>query len=335
LHHLFGAIPLLVEAQTDARGRVYMSRRFDPGYEPPLPAGAVRGDIRRQSYCCDVPKYFYCDEDRTCVQCGREFVFRASEQKYWYETLQFNFSAVPVRCLGCRRKRRSEHALREQIGRAKAHIREAGANPAPHLALARALVEYHERTSQGDLDAAVAAARKAGRLWPESAEPLYWEGMAQAHAGRPAKARQALSAFLEHPALRRGSLKKNAQALAAILAMKNVSIVRTAWGHDRGDRWIDLDAWREHIAASPDLRATETIPVTVNRQRHIESRPHCAYWTGHPSGDEYIFLWRIGRFEVGIVDEDGEPEFALPRFDDALQRRCRQVAALLDAEVQE
>jgi hypothetical protein len=222
VHRVFGAIPLLVEPHTDASGRTYLSQRYDPEYAPPLPPGAVRGDVRRQSYCCDVPKYFYCDEDRACVQCGREFVFRASEQKYWYETLQFNFSAVPVRCVGCRRQRRSEHALREQIGRAKAHIREEGANPAPHLALARALVEYHERTSRGDLDAALAAARKAARLWPDSAEPLYWEGMAQARAGRPAKARQALSAFLEHPALRGGAFKEKAQG--ALLDLRAVTV---------------------------------------------------------------------------------------------------------------
>lgn len=212
VHRQFGAIPLLLVPYTYG-GREYVSQRFDPDYAPPLPPGAVRGDIRRQVYCCDVPKYFYCDEDRTCVRCGRDFVFRASEQKYWYETLQFNFSAVPVRCLGCRRQRRSEHALREQIGRAKAHIREDGGNPAPHLALARALVEYHERTSQGDLEAAVAAARQAARLWPEGAEPFYWEGRAQARAGRAAKARQALSMFLEHPALRGGPLKENAEVV--------------------------------------------------------------------------------------------------------------------------
>lgn len=212
VHRLYGAIPLLVEPMTDARGRSYLSQRYDPEYAPPLPPGAVRGDIRRQVYCCDVPKYFYRDEDRTCVQCGCDFVFRASEQKYWYETLQFNFSAIPVRCLACRRRRRSEHALREQIGRAKAHIREDGRNPAAYLALARALVEYHDRTSQGDLDAAVAAARKAGRLSPESAEPLYWEGTAQLRAGRPAKARPALAAFVGHPAAPRGSLLKSAEA---------------------------------------------------------------------------------------------------------------------------
>jgi hypothetical protein len=116
---------------------------------------------------------------------------------------------------------------------------------------------------------------------------------------------------------------------------KNISVVRSGWSRDREESWIDLVAWAAHVASSPDLRPTETIPVTVNRQRHLESRPHCAYWTGHPSGGEYIFLWRIGRFEVGIVDEDGEPEFALPHLDDALQRRCREIAAILDAEVQE
>jgi hypothetical protein len=118
---------------------------------------------------------------------------------------------------------------------------------------------------------------------------------------------------------------------------KNVSIVRTGWERGREDRWIDLAAWRAHIAASPDLRATDVIPVwqPLDRQRRDESRLHCAYWTGHPSGETYVFLWRIGRFEVGIIDEDGEAEFALPDFDDVLRRRCQEVAAALDAGIQE
>src|SRR5687768_2477342 len=40
------------------------------------------------------------------------------------------------------------------------------ADPSAHLALARASVEYHERTDAGRLDDAVAAARKASKLWP-------------------------------------------------------------------------------------------------------------------------------------------------------------------------
>jgi Probable zinc-ribbon domain len=213
-HRLYGEIPLVTEEHSDPAGKVHRWWRYDPDYAPPLPRGAVRGKVRNQSCCftCHVSKYFYVDEDRTCVQCGQAFMFRAAEQKYWYENLKFHFSSVPVCCLGCRRQRRSEHSLREQIARAKAHVRDAGRDPAAHLALARAIVEHHVRTDQGDLDAAVAAARKAGRLWPESPDPLYWEGIAQARANRNGKARQSLTAFLAHPALRDGALKQNATA---------------------------------------------------------------------------------------------------------------------------
>lgn len=69
-------------------------------------------------------------------------------------------------------------------------------NPAGYIALARAIVEYHERTQQGNLDEAVAASRKAAALWPDSSEPSLWEGIAQARAGRPQKARAALRNFL-------------------------------------------------------------------------------------------------------------------------------------------
>jgi hypothetical protein len=157
----------------------------------------VAGDVGKQVFCAahHVPKYFYVDESRKCIQCGQMFVFRAAEQ-YWYETLKFNFSSLPVRCAACRRLRRSEHALREQIAAAKADVRQRPADPAGHLSLARAIVHYHERTRQGDLDVAVAAARKAAALWPEAKEPSLWEGVAHARAGRLAKARRSLEQFL-------------------------------------------------------------------------------------------------------------------------------------------
>src|SRR6187401_985602 len=94
-----------------------------------------------------------------------------------------------------------------------AYVRDAASDPAAHLALARAIVEYHLRTDQGDLAAAIAAARTAARLWPEAAEPLYWEGRAQARARRNGKARDSLAAFLAHPAARDGALKENAKVV--------------------------------------------------------------------------------------------------------------------------
>ena len=217
-HPLFGNIPFIKRQTEGGNGKTYEWWQHDPDYQPPMPPGAVRGDVHKQIYCTahHVPKYFYLDETHTCIQCGREFVFRAGEQKYWYETLKFNFASVPIRCPECRRERRSEHALREQIGRARADVREN--NPAAHLALARAIIEYHERTQHGDLNEAIASARKAKELWPDSVEPSVWEGIAQALAGRNAKARAALNSFLSEstntPAALRNKAQKYLQQLA-------------------------------------------------------------------------------------------------------------------------
>lgn len=198
-HPYFGNIPMIYHSDPGGDGKIYEWWQPDPDYQPPMPSGAVRGDVRKQEYCPahHTPKYFYVDEDCDCIQCGKGFIFHAREQKYWYETLKFNFSSIPIRCLQCRRERRTDHALREQIARAKAEVGET--NPAAYLALARAIVEYHERTKQGDLNQAIAAARKAEALWPESSEPGLWEGIAQALAGRRQKAQAALNSFLLKP----------------------------------------------------------------------------------------------------------------------------------------
>jgi hypothetical protein len=208
---LFGSIPLIHHQSDGSDGKVYEWWEYDPNYQPPMPRHAVRGDIRKQIYCRahHTPKYFYVDETRECIQCGNAFVFRATEQKYWYETLKFNFSSIPVRCIKCRRERRSEHALREQIARAKASVRSN--DPAAHIALARAIVEYHEKTDHGDLNEAIAAARKAQAAWPESVEPSLWEGIAHARAGRPAKARAALTRFLSATVNAHTMLRKKAE----------------------------------------------------------------------------------------------------------------------------
>ncbi len=180
-------------------GHVYWNH--DPDFAPTLPKGAVRGDVRRQVFCsmCHVPKYFYVDQTRTCVQCERSFVFAATEQKFWYETLQFNFDSVAVRCRSCRRYRRSLRALRAQIAAALAGLEENPDDPALLLADAEATVRLHQRSGSGNLDRAIAACRKAARLWPGAHEALYWEGLAQWQAGRRAAARRALERFSSRP----------------------------------------------------------------------------------------------------------------------------------------
>ena len=76
-HPLYGEIPMIEVPYVTPKGRPTSTWTWDLAYRPPLPKGALRGDPRRQSFCCDVPKYFYLDIDATCIECGRPFVFEA------------------------------------------------------------------------------------------------------------------------------------------------------------------------------------------------------------------------------------------------------------------
>jgi Probable zinc-ribbon domain len=184
-HKPYGRLPLVRHSDV-VNGKTYEWWEFDPAFKPRVPRGAVEGDVAQQVYChsCHVPKYFYVDEPRRCIQCDERFVFTAREQKYWYETRKFNFHSVPVRCAACRRQRRSEHALREQVATARRAVASTPDDPGAQLALARALVELHERTNTGRMEDAVAAARKAARLWPNAPDLAELEARARARLPR-------------------------------------------------------------------------------------------------------------------------------------------------------
>jgi hypothetical protein len=181
-HPLFGDIPLVPIAGSRLD--------YDLDYRPPMPKGAVRGDVHNQHFCrmCHVPRYFFVDQDRTCVQCHRDFVFSGREQKYWYEELKFHFDSVAIRCAECRRKQRKAVALAADLGRARARLAEDPRDPVRALAVAEALVRQSELTGKGDLDEALAVARQAARsravVAGVRAEAQFWEGKAQALRGR-------------------------------------------------------------------------------------------------------------------------------------------------------
>jgi hypothetical protein len=142
---------------------------------------------------CHVPRYFYVDMERTCVQCGRPFVFSGTEQKFWYETLQFHFDSIATRCSACRRRRRSDNALQQQLALATAEANASPDDPAKQVAFAEAVVRLFERCSMGSLPRAIAACRKARRICAthpsgEVSEAMFWEAKAQALAGRAAVA---------------------------------------------------------------------------------------------------------------------------------------------------
>lgn len=214
-HPRYGDVPLVSWTWVGPDGTTVERRSYDPAYRPPLPPGAVRGDITKQIYCCDFPYYYYLPIERTCVQCKQAFTFGAAEQKFWYETLQFNLTSTAIRCVDCRKKRRTEASLREALARSLHAIEKNPADALSHLALAEATAAFRERTGQGNLDRALASARRARKLAPELHEALYWEGELQVLAGRDEAGRAALSAYLAQRGS--GRLASAAQKRLALL----------------------------------------------------------------------------------------------------------------------
>lgn len=189
----------------DEQGRRCDLLDYDPDYKPDMPVGAVRGDIRKQEFCrmCHTPRYFYIDKEMQCTQCNKAFRFGAAEQKYWYETLKFHFDSVAIRCPSCRRSRRTERALGQQIEAAKTGLKSTPDDPTLLLALSEAIVWYYRKCGQGNLDKAIAAARKVTRLqrgqrsWSGAAGALFWEASCHALSRRSERARELFERFVE------------------------------------------------------------------------------------------------------------------------------------------
>jgi hypothetical protein len=194
-HPLYGKVPLVPTG--DGTDRTQALYQWDPDYQPPMPRGAVKGNIRKQNlhYPWHMPKYFYVDEHRTCIQCEEDFLFGAAEQQFWYEALRFYGKIVPIRCLKCRRKKRTESAVNSQLSAAKTALKKNPRDPALLLALAEGIILLCEMTGHGKLSEATTAAREARKLDSNAHEALFWEACAHRLGGRHEKARRLFAEF--------------------------------------------------------------------------------------------------------------------------------------------
>jgi Probable zinc-ribbon domain len=75
-----------------------------------------------QVYGYGFPNFAYVDQPRTCEDCQTDFVFSASEQAYWYETLEFVAYSMPKQCPDCRRTRRKAKGIHAELGRIHAQF---------------------------------------------------------------------------------------------------------------------------------------------------------------------------------------------------------------------
>lgn len=79
---------------------------------------ALEGRPAVQTWCDHNPYFAFIDTELWCEDCGQRFVFAASEQQFWYETLKFWVQSRPKQCIPCRRARRARsRAAREEHAR--------------------------------------------------------------------------------------------------------------------------------------------------------------------------------------------------------------------------
>jgi len=74
---------------------------------------AQRADISKQNYSI-CPRHWYVDAAFRCRDCRNEFVFTASEQRFWYEDKRFWIDSLPTRCPACRKEQRTLLNLRKR-----------------------------------------------------------------------------------------------------------------------------------------------------------------------------------------------------------------------------
>ena len=153
-----------------------------------LPPGAIRGRPLLQHFGYGGPKFWYEDIDRRCAQCGALFTFSAKEQQYWFETLRFNHASEAIRCVPCRKQRRSLKAIHQRLSAAMNTLSQNPEDAPTLLEAATATLDLHRRTGAGDLDRAIGFVRKAARLSPklEQAARRLEQELKAAHQRRPA-----------------------------------------------------------------------------------------------------------------------------------------------------
>ncbi len=84
-----------------------------PGSAPCNPdALAPSGSYGRPPF---VARGYYLDAPFTCVGCGKQEVWLATQQKWWYEVAKGNVESRAKRCRACRRAERERQATARQV----------------------------------------------------------------------------------------------------------------------------------------------------------------------------------------------------------------------------
>lgn len=76
---------------------------------------ALFPDYSKQNYGYGGPILFYISKEMSCDTCEKEFIFEATDQRFWYEDLGFNEASYPKNCFDCRKETRHQKLLHKQL----------------------------------------------------------------------------------------------------------------------------------------------------------------------------------------------------------------------------
>ena len=156
-----------------------------------------RSEHDRWCIQCRGEDFEFVDETLTCRKCGKDFVFSAAQQFYWYVTLNLWQAAKPPRlCRTCGRARRTGRELQTRLTEASFAARQRPDDPAALLALAASTAAHVAHFGQGSGASGIAAARRVRSLDPRNAEAHFWEGACHDAAGRGRRARACYERFV-------------------------------------------------------------------------------------------------------------------------------------------
>jgi hypothetical protein len=105
---------LRLQTQARRRKRLAAEGRLVRGVE--VPPKAVPADPSKQSrQGTYAERFYYVDQEFTCVGCGVTEVWTSTQQKWYYEVARGSIYGRANRCRACRRRRREELARQRAL----------------------------------------------------------------------------------------------------------------------------------------------------------------------------------------------------------------------------
>jgi hypothetical protein len=86
-------------------------------WRDPVPRGALPADLAKLTHdgTYGPRPRFYVAKPFACVDCGKDEVWTAADQKWWYEEAQGKIASRANRCGDCRRKRRLRRSEERRV----------------------------------------------------------------------------------------------------------------------------------------------------------------------------------------------------------------------------